>query len=103
MKYTVSKSLVSVIGKLWMPNATAATSITASSYDVENMRDDEGVIDRDSVEQWLMSHSGDFSRVLDFAASIEDPTSGETITIDWADEDSEFTYSDCMFPSDDDQ
>jgi len=99
MKYMVRSSFVDVIGKLWMPNTTAATRIKVDSYDIGNMRDEDGQLNRDSVEQWLMFHSGDFSQVLDFSASIEDGQ--ETITIEWADEDSEFTYFDCMYPDND--
>lgn len=98
-RYTVRVSYVDIIGTLWMPSTTAATRIKVNSHDVENMRDDDVQITRDSVEDWLTSHSGDFSRVIDFSASIED--NDTTVDIPWADEDSEFTYNDCMFPDND--
>lgn len=96
MKYTVRKSIVRIIGTIWMPATTCAQEQTLSSYDVENCRDDAGQITRESVEQWLTTHSGDFQSVQDFSASIED---GETtVDIPWGKEESEFTFSDCMFP-----
>ena len=98
MRYTVRKSLVYVVGNLWM-GGLAATTITMSAYDVENARDDEGKITRDSVEQWLTSHSGDFQSVKDFSASIED--GDQTIDIPWSSEEAECDYSDCMFGSED--
>lgn len=99
MRYIVRRSYVDVVGELWMPNVTAASRIELGAYDIENMTDDDGAVTRDSVEQWLMCHSGDYSRVLDFAASIE--LGDTTVDIPWTSEESECTYSDCMYPSED--
>ena len=97
MKLTIRKSIVQIIGVIWMPPVTCATQKTLRDYDIENMRNDEGQITRESVEQWLTTNSGDFQSVTDFSASIED---GEnTVDIPWASEESEFTYVDCMYPA----
>jgi len=76
-----------------MPAVTCSQIQTLSGYDVENCRDDEGKITRDSVEQWLTTHSGDFQSVQDFSASIED--GGNTVEIPWATEDGEMAFNDC--------
>jgi len=99
MRYTVRKSVVQVVGKLWMPMSTGATEYTLSGYDVENARDEDGKITRDSVDHWLALHSGDFSSIEDFRASIED--GDETTEIPWAKEESEYTFGDCMYPAED--
>jgi hypothetical protein len=98
MRYTVRKSIVEVVGELWMPSTNAATTITMSEYDIENARDDEGKLTRESLENWLGMHTGDFSRVIDFHASIEDGDT--TVDIPWGSEEGEFAYYDC-FPSED--
>jgi hypothetical protein len=99
MRYMVRTSYVDVIGPIWMPSTTAAMRYTVDGYDIENMRDEDGNITRDSVEQWLACNSGDFQNVTDFSASIEDGDT--TVDIPWKDEDSELTYNDCMFPEED--
>jgi hypothetical protein len=106
-RYIVRKSYVDVLGRLWMPQCLAATRIALSSYDVANIQgqhdwatDSEGgTIDRDAVEQWLMLHSGDFSEVIDFSASIE--SGDQTLDFDWANEESQFYWQDCMHPVED--
>lgn len=94
MRYTVRKSVIQVIGTIWMPTATCAQEKVLSGYDLENI---EKPITRDTVEHWLMLNSGDFQNVQDFNASLE--VDDETIEIPWEHEESEFTYSDCMYPS----
>lgn len=94
MKYTVRKSIVWIVGRIWMPAIVCAQEKVLSSYDVGNIRDEAGNITRESLEQWLCSNAGDFQSVQDFSASIED---GEkTVDIPWATEEGEFAYSDCM-------
>lgn len=39
MRYTVRKSLIWVVGRIWMPSAVYSQVITLSGYDIENMRD----------------------------------------------------------------
>ena len=73
MRYTIRESLLSVIGKIWMPyGAVCAQEYTLDDYDLANATDDEtGTITRDSLEQWIMLHTGDFSGVDDWSASLE--------------------------------
>lgn len=99
MRYTVRKSTVSILGNLWQPGITAGQRQELSIYDVENLIDDDGNITRASVEDWLTYHSGDFAKVIDFSASIED---GEnTVEIGWSSEENEMRFNDCMCPSED--
>ena len=94
MRYTVTQQRINVLGKLWMPNTTAATQLNLSQYDLDNI---ENPRDRDSVEQWLTSHSGDFSQVLDFSADFH--IGDEHIVHEWAKgADSEYRFLDCMYP-----
>jgi hypothetical protein len=78
----VRVAYVTVLGKLWMPTCDASTEIKLSDYDLENI----GEFNRENVEQWLMTHTGDFSQVIDFTA-----TCGE-IEIPWSSEDNEIRY-----------
>lgn len=50
MKYTVRTSVVDVLGTLWMPMCPAATSYTLTDHDVDNARDENGKITRESVQ-----------------------------------------------------
>lgn len=91
MRCVVRKSLVHVVGGIWMPyGAMCAMDYELSANDVENCRDDDGKITRESVEDWLSTHSGDFSSVVDFCASIEDGDA--TVDIPWATEEGEIAY-----------
>ena len=60
---------IDVIGKLWM-GGTAAYSYEPTASDVENMRDEDGLITREGVEAWLDTHSGDFQSVTDFSVDF---------------------------------
>jgi hypothetical protein len=82
-----------------MPAIQAAQEYVLSDYDVNNCKDSEGLITRDSVEQWLCTHSGDFQKLDDFSASIE--LDGQTIDIPWNNEEAEFAFGDCMYPCED--
>lgn len=95
MKLAIRKSVVNIVGKIWMPNMTAAQTLEMTNYDVNNARDEEGKITRESVQRWLDMNARDFSSVLDFWASIEDGS--ETVEIPWGSEESEMTYNDCTF------
>lgn len=96
MKYTVSRSVIQVIGTIWMPAATCAMDIELTGHDVSNI---EEPITRETVEDWLNCHSGDFQSIEDFRADLE--IEGETVVFDWKSDDSEITYNDCMFGSED--
>lgn len=92
-RYIVRHSYVNILGELWMPNCVVSLHVTLRDYDIENMRTD-GPITREDVNQWLTSHSGDFQRVIDFQASIED--GDRTIDIPWSSEDTELAYLDTL-------
>lgn len=94
MRYVVRKSIVRILGGIWWPyGATCAQLKELSAYDVENARDDEGKITRESLDRWVSLHSGDFSSVVDWSASIED--GDETLDFDWEKgEESECAYLD---------
>ena len=101
MKYTVRKSLIWIVGHIWMPpNVICSQCLTLRDYDVENITaqalHDTGsaTITRDAVEQWLTTHSRDFSHAIDFSASLED--GDDTITIDWATEAGEMLYNNTL-------
>jgi len=94
MRYQVRKSIVDVVGRIWMPAVVCSLRKELSSYDLENMRDDDGAITRDSLEQWLCMNTGDFQSIIDFSASIED--GGTTINIPWATEEGECQYLDTL-------
>lgn len=94
-----SRNYIDVLGVIWLPAVKAVTTYNLSSYDVRNIAElaelnDTDGIDREAVEQWLAMHSGDFQEVLDFAAHIDG------FDIPWADEESEWTFNDCMYPAD---
>lgn len=98
MKYTVTKSYVSVIGTIWMPAITCAMEYDLSDYDIRNIEQAKrelGLDWRGAIENWLSTNSGDFQSVDDFRADIE--TSEGNIVIEWASGDAEMTYNDCMF------
>ena len=88
----VRRAYVDVIGGIWMPyGATCAYRYELRDYDLENI----GEFTRENVDRWLTTNSGDFSSIKDFRAEC-----GET-EIPWADEESELTYNDCMYPAED--
>ncbi len=86
----VRRAYVQVIGVIWMPATTAATSYQLNGYDLENI----GEFTRENVEQWLCTHAGDFQSVTDFRAVCG------AVEVEWADPESECTFNDCMYPED---
>jgi len=84
---------VEVIGTIWLPAVTAATRYPVYERDLENMRLEDRTIDREAIEEWLTTYSGDFQCIDDFAAWIDG------IEYPWAHEDSEVTFSDCFYGS----
>ena len=91
MKFTIERNWIEVIGIIWMPAITCAQRIDLDSFQVSNI----GEPTRENVEDWLGSHAGDFQSIEDFHAIV-----GKT-EIAWKNEESESTYNDCMFPSED--
>lgn len=94
MKHVQIISFIQIVGKLWM-GGVAATQQTLSKYDVENMTDENGNITRESVDEWLNSHSGDFSIVIDFRADLE--TGEKNVIVEWENEENELIYRTYMF------
>lgn len=99
MRYIVRKSIVNVLGKIWMPQVVCGQQIVLrQDYDVDHTRDDDGCITRESVARWLDIHAGGFRYIIDFEASIEDGDT--TVEIPWQDEEHGLQFGDCMNPED---
>ena len=84
--YTVRTRDVMVLGHIWQP----WTELCAMHYTLPKDVD----ATREAIQNWLDTHAGDFSHIVDFAASIED------VEIPWSDEDNEMCYNDIMFGGD---
>lgn len=83
---------VELIGHIWQPGiGPCAQRIELRAYDVENIGETVG---RESVLDWLYLHTGDFQSIDDFSAVVGG------VEIPWQDEDSEYVYNNCMYPSD---
>lgn len=89
------KSYIQVIGPIWMPQTTGATIYNLTSYDIENIKNENEEITREDIDRWLCCHSGDFQYVKDFSAYIEDED------FPWEDEENEWIFQDLMYPSED--
>jgi hypothetical protein len=81
----VRSAYVIILGKMWM-GGIASMQKDLSDHDLENIEE----FNRENVEEWLTSHSGDFQEVIDFRAVC-----GET-EIDWESEDNESAYLDTL-------
>lgn len=86
---TIRIDEIQVIGVIWMPAVTCAQVIKLTEHDLESI----GELTRENVEMWLTSHTGDFQSITDFRADIGEWESP------WASEESECTFSDCMYGS----
>ena len=86
---TITINQIEVIGTIWMPASTCAMTYKLTAHDIENI----GELTRENVQKWLDTHSGDFQSIADFHADIGDFDSP------WEHEESELTFNDCMFPS----
>lgn len=91
MRYMVRTSYVIVLGYIWMPNCLCSMRYTVRPDD---LRDDDGAITRESIADYLTSHTGDFRTVEDFSASIED--GDKTLDFPWSSEDNECAYFDTL-------
>jgi len=91
-KYTVVKDEVYVIGTMWLPAITAAQTYTLREHDLENIRDEDGKITRESIEGWVLSNTGDFQSITDFSADF----GSLGIVFDWGrGEESQIEWEDC--------
>jgi len=91
---TVHSSYIQVIGPIWMPPVVCAMQYDIGEYEIGNMI----TLDREGVEIYLHSHSGDFQYITDFYADIYDPVDKRDIVIPWASPESEYTFNDLMYP-----
>lgn len=88
-RYTVEHNYVDVVGGIWMPyGAKCAMRYDLTRHDVESI----GPFTCENVAEWLTTHSGDFSSLDDFRATVGD------VWIEWEDPDSEYVFNDCMYP-----
>ena len=95
MRYTVTKSIIQVIGKIWMPAVTAAMQYEVTAHDIQNMADEKtGHVTRELVDRWIVLHTGDFQTIIDWRADLA--VGDEDIVYDWKVADSEMIYNDCM-------
>lgn len=94
MRYTVRLSYIDVLGYIWMPNALCSLRITLTAFDLDNMREPDGLITRESIADWLTVHTGDFREVVDFSASIED--GNVTVDFPWSSKENEMLYFDTV-------
>lgn len=106
MRVTKTYSEIQVLGKIWMPNTMAGMEMSLSSFEVENCKDSDENITKESVREWLDSHSGDFSEVIDFAydLTLGDGNNGWVDYVGgWENEDNEIDFLSCMNPFDDEE
>lgn len=81
------QAYIQVVGKIWMPAVEAAQTYQLSDHDLETME----VFSRESVEEWLSSHAGDFQSITDCYARC-----GAT-TVSWEKEENEVKFHELMF------
>jgi hypothetical protein len=99
MKYTVTKSVIRVVGRIWLPNALATYEYVLDGHQLGNLvayhteffgRDPDAPIGRECVAHWLALNAGDFQSIIDFEASLE--IDGETVSFDFEDDASELEF-----------
>ena len=96
VKILIRKSIIEVIGTIWMPPVTAAYTYTLCEWQVDNqLRSGRGTVTRKSIRDWLDRNAGDFQRIDDFHASIE--VGDETVDVPWKKDESKSVWADCMF------
>jgi hypothetical protein len=100
-RYTRVYSVIRVVGHLWQPGFTAAQDVSVDARALDQIKNGRPLteVTRDDVADWLTTHTGDFSAILDFQAEFSEGAVDHVLS--WASEDSEFTYTDCMCPVED--
>lgn len=93
----VHSSYIQVIGPIWMPQVTCAMQYDIGEWEVGNMI----TLDREGVSHWLSMNSGDFRYIIDFYANIWNHFDKCDVEIQWSDPESEYTFNQCMYPSED--
>jgi hypothetical protein len=86
MRYTIRRSEVYVLGRIWQPGA----GLCSYTYQIPA---GAGIITRARVQAWLDSNAGDFERIEDFSASIEHGK--KTVDIPWSLPESEKLFLEC--------
>lgn len=96
---------IQLLGKGWY-GQIVAMDYTVPEADLLRYRK----VDRESLLDWLGTHAGNFSQVIDFSATIHVPQTEcgncghpreHIIPVFWDSDENENTYMDCMFPLDD--
>ena len=90
---TVHSSYIQVIGPIWMPPVVCAMEYHLGEYEIGNIIS----LDREGVEIYLHSHSGDFQYITDFYADLYNPVDKRDVVIPWASPESGYTFSDLMY------
>ena len=88
--------MVWVLGEIWLPyGAKAAMTIEMFDPDIENMNAVATGTQREKLQNWLNTHAGDFSKIIDFSASLE--IDGKTVDIPWHSENNEIMFNECTY------
>lgn len=82
---------IDVIGHIWQPGV----GLCAMTYPAreEDLRGDDGRVTRETISAWLDTHAGAFSKVVDFRATV----GANVFDCDFASEENELIYNDCVF------
>ena len=92
---TIIRNYVDVVGEIWQPGiGPCSYHYDLNSSAVRNIQDESGVITREGVEDWLGTHAGDFSHIIDFCASIT--VDGIDYDFDFATEEGALAYADTI-------
>ena len=97
MRVTYTLNRIEVLGHIWQPGiGPCATSRDLSAYDVENAKDEDGRLTRESVQRWIDLNMGDFSEVIDFSADFGD----NEFVSDWEDQEHGYEFVSAMYGED---
>lgn len=63
-----TKLYIDILGRTWMPQSLAAQTLTLEDKDIEWHHIDP--FDPDSVENYMYTHSGDFSKIVAYQVHV---------------------------------
>ena len=106
---------ISVVGKMWMPTATAAMEVDINKRDWNVIDTDFDNLTLEELEHYMYTHTGDLSQITDYKiektiecrpkTSVGDDgwlevthRSKHYVMRDWEDEDSPNILIDCLYP-----
>lgn len=106
---------VQILGRLWMPRCKAATVINLTKHNWSVIDTDFEHLTLDEIEHYVMTHSGDFSEIIDYTVEkteIHSPTveryedgwiethhrSRDTRMKWWENDEREMEFQDTMYP-----